>query len=90
MALAARRIRQYELDPEELEKRLQESMGDISLEELDESLNASISDIQTGQIVNALVDSVDERTGLVVMDIGGKAEGNIPLSEFGDDLPKAG
>ena len=48
---------------------------------------ASSGGLRPGSIVHAKVDSVDERTGLVVMDIGGKAEGNIPLSEFGDDLP---
>jgi len=90
MALASKRLRQFELDPDELEKRIQESMAGLAVEELDEQLNASITDVKQGSIVNALVDSVDERTGLVVMDIGGKAEGNIPLSEFGDELPVAG
>ncbi|MFT7480792.1 MAG: small subunit ribosomal protein S1, partial [Gammaproteobacteria bacterium] len=90
MPLASRRIRQYELDMEELDRRVQESMGDISAEDLDYSLNASISDVRPGAIVQAKVDSVDERTGLVVMDIGGKAEGNIPLSEFGDEMPQPG
>ena len=90
MPLASRRIRQYELDLEELERRVQDSMGDISAEDLDYSLNESISDVRPGAIVQAKVDSVDERTGLVVMDIGGKAEGNIPLAEFGEDLPQAG
>ena len=80
MALASKRLRQFELDPDELEKRIQESMAGLAVEELDEQLNASITDVKQGSIVNALVDSVDERTGLVVMDIGGKAEGNIPLS----------
>ena len=90
MALASRRIRQFELDSEELDRRVQESMGDTSIEELEVSLNASISDVRPGAIVEAKVDSVDERTGLVVMDIGGKAEGNIPLSEFGEELPVTG
>ena len=90
MAVASRRVRQYELDPQELERRLDASMSDISAEELEVSINESISDIQLGQIVRARVDSVDERTGLVVMDVGGKSEGTIPLAEFGEEMPKAG
>ena len=90
MALASKRIRQYELDPEELDKRVQDSMSGISLDDLAETLAASVKDIRPGAIVEATVDSVDERTGQVVMDIGGKAEGNIPLSEFGETLPVKG
>jgi len=90
MALASRRIRQFELDPDELERRLQESIGDITDEDFATQLHTAIRDIRPGEIVNAIVDSVDERTGLVIMDIGGKAEGNIPLSEFGEELPQTG
>jgi small subunit ribosomal protein S1 len=90
MALASKRIRQYELDPDELEKRVATSMTGVTLEELSETLAASVKDIRPGAIVEAIVDSVDERTGQVVMDIGGKAEGNIPLSEFGETLPVKG
>ena len=90
MALASRRVRQYELDPQDLERQLDASFADISLEELEVSLNESIVDVRPGQIVNAVVDSVDERTGLVVMDVGGKSEGTIPLNEFGEELPTQG
>jgi small subunit ribosomal protein S1 len=90
MALASRRIRQFELDASELEKRLQDSMAGFDPALLSEKLNASVKDIRPGTIVHATVDSVDERTGTVVMDIGGKAEGNIPLSEFGETLPQKG
>ncbi len=90
MALASRRIRQFELDPAELEKRLHDSMAGFDPERLSETLSASVKDIRPGTIVQATVDSVDERTGTVVMDIGGKAEGNIPLSEFGETLPHKG
>src|SRR5690349_10963727 len=53
-------------------------------------LTTSVKDIRTGSIVKATVDSVDERTGMVVMDIGGKSEGSIALAEFGETLPKMG
>ena len=90
MAVASRRVRKYELDPIELEKRVAESFGTETLEDLAESLNESIVDILPGQIVEAKVDTVDERTGLVIMDVGGKAEGQISLNEFGDELPTSG
>ena len=89
MALASRKLRQYELDPEELERRLEASFT-VSAEELEESIAGSITDVHPGNIVQAKVDSVDERTGLVVMDVGGKAEGTIPIAEFGETMPQAG
>ena len=90
MAVASRRVRKYEIDPDELDKQVDAAMGGADLEELTESLNASIVDIRPGQIIQAKVDSVDERTGLVVLDAGGKAEGQISLSEFGEELPVPG
>ncbi len=90
MALTSRRVRQYEMDPEALERQLDDAFSEISVEELNKSLNASICDVKIGEIVIAKVDTVDERTGLVIMDVGGKAEGTIPLAEFGDELPAPG
>ncbi len=90
MALASRRIKQFEIDPQELERQVQSSMGLFSVETLDTALNSSVKDIRQGTIVKATVDSVDERTGMVVMDIGGKSEGSIALAEFGEVLPKTG
>ncbi len=90
MALASRRIKQFEIDPQELERQVQSSMGLFTVEALDTALNSSVKDIRQGTIVKATVDSVDERTGMVVMDIGGKSEGSIALAEFGEVLPKTG
>ena len=90
MALASRRIKQYELDPAELEKQVQVSLAAFEGEDLDEALWSSVRDVNPGQIVQATVDSVDDRTGLVVMDIGGKSEGSIPLAEFGETMPVKG
>jgi len=90
MALASRRIKQYDIDPAELERQLAAAMGEVTDEQLSVQLHSSVRDIATGQIVKAVVDSVDDRTGMVVMDIGGKSEGSIPLAEFGDTLPHKG
>ena len=90
MALASRRIKQYDIDPAELERQLNAAMGTVTDEQLSAQLHSSVKDIATGQIVKAVVDSVDDRTGMVVMDIGGKSEGSIPLAEFGETLPQKG
>ena len=90
MALASRRIKQFEIDPQELERQVQSSMGLLSTIDLHTALTTSVRDIRPGSIVQATVDSVDERTGMVVMDIGGKSEGSIALAEFGEVLPKMG
>jgi small subunit ribosomal protein S1 len=90
MALASRRIKQFEIDPLELERQIQSSMGLLSTGDLHTALTTSVRDIRPGSIVQASVDSVDERTGMVVMDIGGKSEGSIALAEFGELLPKPG
>ena len=90
MALASRRIKEFELDPAELDRRVQVSLGTLSTSALTEALTSSVKDIEVGSIVIATVDSVDDRTGMVVMDIGGKSEGNVPLAEFGDALPAPG
>jgi len=90
MAVASRRVRKYELDTTDLDRQIDAAMGNVDLESLNESLNASIVDIRPGQMVMAKVDSVDVRTGLVVLDVGGKAEGQISLSEFGDHMPVTG
>src|SRR6185295_9039751 len=58
--------------------------------DLHSALTSSVRDIKPGSIVQATVDSVDERTGMVVMDIGGKSEGSIAIAEFGELLPKMG
>jgi small subunit ribosomal protein S1 len=90
MALASRRIKQYDLDPAELDRMVQASLGNVSEPDLKRELEASVKDITPGTIVNARVDSVDDRTGMVVMDIGGKSEGQIAIAEFGETLPTAG
>ena len=90
MSLSSQRVRKYEIDPEELDRRLEAAMGGFEPEQLAEKLNSSISPVAIGTIVQAKVDSVDKRTGFVVLDIGGKSEGSIALSEFGETLPEPG
>jgi small subunit ribosomal protein S1 len=90
MSIASKRLKQFELDSATLEQQVQAALGGMSESQLTDKLATAVKDIKNGSIVQARVDSVDERTGMVVMDIGGKSEGQIALSEFGETLPKAG
>jgi small subunit ribosomal protein S1 len=90
MSLGTRRIKQFELDPAELDAQLAASFGALDEAAYTEQLASSVRELEQDTIVDARVDSVDERTGLVVMDIGGKAEGHLSLSEFGEVLPEQG
>jgi len=90
MALTSRRVKAFELDAEVLDAEVEDILGGFTAEALTEELNATIRSIAIDTIVKATVDTVDERTGLVVLDVGGKSEGTIPLSEFGEDLPEKG
>ena len=90
MALTSRRVRELELDADILDQEVEDMFSAISAESLDEQLGAAIRSIPIDSIVQATVDTVDERTGLVVLDVGGKSEGTIPLNEFGETLPKPG
>ncbi|MCA8980530.1 MAG: S1 RNA-binding domain-containing protein, partial [Planctomycetes bacterium] len=90
MAQASKRLKRFDLDPEQLEKQLTAALGGIADAAYEEAITSSVKNIQPGSLVEATVDSVDEKTKLVVMDIGGKSEGSIPFSEFGENLPCKG
>ncbi|MSR61910.1 MAG: 30S ribosomal protein S1 [Planctomycetes bacterium] len=90
MSQASQRVKKYELDLSELDRRVEAALGGIDIVTLTERLHASIAPVTPGSIVKARVDSVDQRSGMVVLDIGGKSEGSIPISEFGDKLPETG
>ena len=90
MTQASQRVKKYELDATELDRMVEAALGGIDPQALSDRLSASIAPVLPGSIVQARVDSVDQRTGMVVLDIGGKSEGSIPISEFGEVLPEAG
>jgi small subunit ribosomal protein S1 len=90
MSQATQRVKKYELDPAELDRRVEAALGGIDTAVLTEKLAAAIAPVTPGSIVRARVDSVDQRSGMVVLDIGGKSEGSIPIAEFGETLPVTG
>ena len=90
MSQASQRVKKFELDPSELDRRVEAALGGIDIAVLSERLSAAIAPVTPGSIVKARVDSVDQRSGMVVLDIGGKSEGSIPIAEFGEKLPEPG
>jgi small subunit ribosomal protein S1 len=90
MSQASQRVKKFELDASELDRMVEAALGGIDVATLSERYSASIAPVTPGSIVQARVDSVDQRSGMVVLDIGGKSEGSIPLSEFGEQLPVTG
>ena len=71
MALASRRIKQFEIDPQELERQILSSMGNLTdTALLHTELTTSVKDIRTGSIVKATVDSVDEARTFYVDTLG--------------------
>ena len=80
MSQASQRVKRFELDASELDRRVEAALGGIDLASLSERLSASIAPVLPGSIVQARVDSVDQRSGMVVLDIGGKSEGSIPIA----------
>src|SRR5688572_16140281 len=90
MTQASQRVKKFELDISELDRRVEAALGGIDIVDLSNRLSASIAPVTPGSIVKARVDSVDQRSGMVVLDIGGKSEGSIPIAEFGETLPVTG
>jgi small subunit ribosomal protein S1 len=91
MSLVSKKIRQFDLSTEELDRRLDTALCGMDPQHVLDSVANAIKDLTPGSIVKARVDSVDERAGIVVLDIGGKSEGQIPLSEWGSEPhPRAG
>jgi small subunit ribosomal protein S1 len=90
MALASQRLKRFDLAPEELNKRLESALTGFTEDGFESALDTSVKDIKPGTIVIATVDSVDDKTKMVVMDIGGKSEGQVPIAEFGEEMPQKG
>jgi small subunit ribosomal protein S1 len=90
MSLVSRRVKEFDIDPSELDAQVALAMGTLTDEQYGTKLAGAVRELIPDTIVQAKVDSVDERTGLVIMDIGGKAEGTLSLSEFGETLPEPG
>ena len=76
-------VKQFAIDPEELDRLTGEAMGVSSIAELDAAMTATVNNVIPNQIVKGKVLRVLD-DGTVVVDVRYKAEGRIPIEEFGD------
>jgi small subunit ribosomal protein S1 len=76
-------VRKYDLSPEELEQKVQQAFQDVPAEEMEGRYTESVKEFRPDTILKGRVLNVanDE----VIVDIGYKSEGVIPLSEFGEN-----
>ncbi|MFQ5748211.1 MAG: 30S ribosomal protein S1 [Planctomycetota bacterium] len=81
-------IRRFEIDEEALEAELKTILGEKA--GLAELISDDIGNVQPDSIVPARVLGFNDEAGLVLVDIGGKAEAPISASEFEDGLPRIG
>jgi len=75
-------VKKYDLNQEELDRQMQEALAAVSSEEMGEVYNQSVKNFEAdsilrGKIVNIINDDV-------IVDIGYKSEGIIPLEQFED------
>jgi len=75
-------VRKYDLSPEELERRLQEALSSRSPENIGTIYEDSVKSFEAesilkGRVINVVGDDV-------MVDVGYKSEGVIPLQEFDD------
>jgi len=75
-------VRKYELNAEELEQKVAEAFSGASQEDLEQRYEASIREFEPDTILKGRVLNVVNEE--VIVDIGYKSEGVIPLAEFGE------
>jgi small subunit ribosomal protein S1 len=75
--------KKFTIDEAELDRLVGEAMGGSSLEELEGAMTSTVGKLAPNTIVKGKVLRVQE-DGTVVIDVGYKAEGRIPLDEFDD------
>ena len=74
-------VREFQIPDDELDKLVNEAMAGSSMESHDDALDVAklvTNDIVKGRVIRVQPD------GMVVVDVGYKSEGRIPLDEFDD------
>ncbi|MCD6404727.1 MAG: 30S ribosomal protein S1 [Planctomycetes bacterium] len=74
------KVKQYDLTSEELDKQMQDIFGDKSDQDILVTCEESVTDFQPGTILNGKVLNI--LSDDVLIDVGYKSEGVIPLAEF--------
>ncbi len=83
-------LRRFELDDAALEAELSKVLAGAQQADFSDLIATRTVTVARDAIVPATILSVDAERNLVLVDIGGKAEAPIPLSEFEDEIPQAG
>jgi len=83
-------IRRYDLNDEELERQLASAIGDSEASTISALIGDNVGSVERDQIVPARVLSIDTENGYVLLDIGGKAEAPVAITEFDGDVPEPG
>jgi small subunit ribosomal protein S1 len=74
-------VREFQIPDDELDKLVNEAMAGSSMESHDDALD--VAKLVTNEIVKGRIIRV-QPDGMVVVDVGYKSEGRIPLDEFDD------
>ncbi len=78
-------VKKFQISEEQLNNEVNEAMKDLAKEEITASYEASIKDFEPEKIVKGRV--INVVSDKVIVDIGYKSEGEVPLAEF-DETPK--
>ncbi len=74
-------LAEFDIDREEVEQAVQESLAGLEGEELEKTLDESVKDYNLNTILEGRVVSVNDDEAMV--DVGYKSQGAVPLSEWG-------
>jgi small subunit ribosomal protein S1 len=76
-------VRKYDLPPEELEQKVIEAFAEVQAEDIERQYEDSVREFEPETILKGKVLNVVNQE--VIIDIGYKSEGVIPLYEFGEN-----
>ena len=76
-------FQKYDIEPEQIDEQVQETLGDLDGEELEKELDESVKDFSVNTVLEGRVVNVTDDE--VMVDIGYKSEGIVPLREWDHD-----
>ena len=75
-------LRDMNVDREEIDREVEAAMADPAVKDLDKAVDESIKHFEPGSIIKGKV--INILGDNVVVDVGYKSEGLLPLNEFTD------
>ncbi len=73
-------VKQFELDDADILKQMEEALGGKSVEAMDSIYNQSVKEFEAEKIITGKI--VNKLSSDVIVDIGYKSEGVVPLEQF--------